>query len=130
VAENYLPAKTLMGLLLFEGEEIEKDVVKGMSMVIEAANQGYEPAKVNALTLTGELAKLGEPVAMFNAGFMCLKGWGGEWDPNTCVSLIEKAGESGHEKSVKFLASLYEKGKYGIAPDKEKAAYWSGKVQK
>ena len=129
VAENYLPAKTLLGLLLFEGKAVEQDVVKGMSMVIEAANQGYEPAKPNAVALTGELAALGEPVAMYNAAYMCLNGWGGEQDPNTCVKLLEKAAESGHEKSVKFLSSIYTKGKYGIAPDKDKAEYWDKKLE-
>ena len=129
VAENYLPAKTLLGLLLFEGKVVEKDVVKGMSMVIEAANQGYEPAKPSAVALTGELAALGEPVAMYNAGYMCLNGWGGEQDPNTCVGLLEKAAENGHVKAAKVLSSIFTKGKYGIAPDKDKAEYWNKKLE-
>ena len=127
--ENNLSAKNLLGLLYFKGEGVEQDVAKGLSMIMDAAKQGYDPAKANALALTSELAALGEPVAMFNAGFMCLKGWGGEQDPNVCVKLIEKSGESGHAKSAKFLASLYKNGKYGIPPNKEKADYWDSKIQ-
>ncbi len=129
VEENNLAAKNFLGLLYFKGQGVEQDVTKGLSMIMDAANQGYEPAKANALALTGELAALGEPIALYNAGYMCLKGWGGEQDPNTCVALIEKAAEGGHVKSAKFLASIYEKGKYGITPNMEKAEYYKAKAQ-
>jgi len=126
---SILAAKTMLGLLYFKGDGVDQDVVKGMSMIMDAAKKGYQPAKANAVALTGELAALGEPVAMYNAGYMCLNGWGGEQDPNTCVALIEKAAEGGHEKSAKFLASIYTKGKYGITPDKEKADHYGSLIQ-
>ena len=72
---------------------------------------------------------MGEPVAMYNAGYMCIKGWGGKQDPNTCVRLIEKAAEAGHVKSAKVLVGIYSKGKFGITPNKEKASYYSTLAQ-
>lgn len=98
---------------------------------MDAAYQGHENARANAVALTVELARLGEPTALYNAGIMCIKGWGGEKDPNGCVKITEKAAEAGHVKTAKVLSSIYSKGSYGIIPDQGKAAYYSNlaKVQ-
>ena len=62
---------------------------------------------------------------MYNVGYMCFKDWGGEHDNDVCLSWMENAARLGHEKSSKILTSIYENGKFGVAPDAEKAAYWN-----
>ena len=121
-----LGAKTILGAMYFKGEGVERDINKGLGMIMEAAGQGFEQAKGLAAALNKELATLGDEKAMYNVGYMCLKGWGGEQDPNMCIQWLEKAAENGHTKSAKILSQIYTDGKYGIAPNKEKATQYSG----
>lgn len=127
--ENNAEAQNLMGTLCAHGQGVEKDLTKSMSWIMKAARQGYEPAKMNAFKLCLHLGDLGDTAAMYNVGYMCLNGWGGEQDNDGCLGWLETAGKNGHAKSAKYLASIYTKGSYGITPDEEKASDWSNMVK-
>jgi TPR repeat protein len=122
---NNLEAQTLLGTLYVNGQGVEKDVTKGLSWIMKAATQGYDAAKVRALALCVVLAKDGDPKAMYNVGYMCLKEWGGKQDTNDCIEWLENAAKAGHIRSSKVLSQIYTKGMFGITPDEEKASYWS-----
>ncbi|MGD9159291.1 MAG: tetratricopeptide repeat protein [Desulfobacteraceae bacterium] len=123
--DNNLEAKKVMGVLYCRGYGVEQDIEKGLSLIMDAAALGDEGAKTIAAVMNKGFAELGDPKAMYNVGYMCMKGWGGENDPQMCVQWLEKAAENGHVKSAKVLSSIYSKGKYGISPDKEKASHYS-----
>lgn len=129
VEDNNLEAKKVMGVMYCRGYGVEQDIDKGISLIMDAAAQGDEGAKTIAAVMNKSFAELGNPKAMYNVGYMCIKGWGGEQDPNKCVQWLEKAAESGHTKSAKILSHIYKEGKYGIAPDKDKADYWNNKLE-
>lgn len=128
--ENNLAAKTLLGTMYFKGEGIDRDINKGLAMIMDAASQGYAQARFISVALNKEIADLGDVKAMYNMGYMCLKGWGGEHDSGQCIRWLEIAAGQGHEKSAKILSQIYSKGKFGIAPDADKASYWSNMVKK
>jgi hypothetical protein len=123
--EGNAEAQTLLGFLYINGEGVEKDMTKGLSWVMKAGTQGYEPARVHALNMCLELGKEGDAAAMYNVGYMCLNGWGGEQDANTCVGWLDTAAKLGHIRSGNVLSTIYTKGSFGINPDKEKASYYS-----
>ena len=126
LAEEYnAEAQFLLGSLYVNGQGVEKDDTEGMSWVMKAARQGYAEARSRALSMCLELANQGDATAMYNVGYMCLQGWGGERDPNICIGWLETAAHFGHVRSAKVLSGIYAKGKFGITPDKEKASYWS-----
>ncbi len=127
--EKNLPAQTILGLMYIKGQGVGRDFNKGLSMIMDAARQGHEQARVIAAALCIELAELGDVKAMYNAGYMCLNGWGGEYDSSKCIKWLEKAAENGHTRSAKVLSQIYTKGSFGITPDKEKASYWSNMAQ-
>ncbi len=129
VDENNAAAQTIMGTLYVKGQGVEKDATKGMSLIMKAASQGYEQARGIAAVFCRELADLGDEKAMYNMGYMCFHGWGGEQDSNSCIKWLEKAAENGHLRSAKMLYKIYSKGMFGITPDEEKASYWSNFAQ-
>jgi hypothetical protein len=118
-------AQTLLGTLYINGQGIEKDITKGLSLIMKAGAQGFEPARIGALNLCIKLGKQGNATAIYNVGYMCLNGWGGELDSNDCMQWLETAAKLGHIRSGNVLSQIYTKGLYGITPDKEKASYWS-----
>jgi TPR repeat protein len=124
-----LSAQTILGILYIRGQGVEEDFNKGLSMIMDAASQGHEQAKGLAAALCRELAHTGNVKAMYNMGYMCLKGWVGEQDPNKCIKWLEKAAEEGHIRSARVLSEIYTKGSFGITPDKEMASYWSNMAQ-
>jgi TPR repeat protein/diacylglycerol kinase len=124
VEENKLEAQTLLGTLYVNGQGVEKDLEKGLSLIMKAANHGFKDARVMALKLHIDLANQGDMTAMYNVGYMCLNRWGGERDPNVCLKWLETAAKMGHEKSEKILSRIYAKGLFGVTPDEEKATYW------
>jgi hypothetical protein len=123
--DNNAEAQFLLGSLYVNGQGVEKDDTKGVSWVMKAARQGYAEARSRAISICLDLANQGDTTAMYNLGYMCLQGWGGERDPNICIGWLERAAESGHVRSAKVLSGIYAKGKFGITPDEEKASYWS-----
>jgi hypothetical protein len=124
--ENNTEAQSLLGSLYVNGQGVEKDFDKGMAFIMKAAKQGSTPARIQAFSLYIDLAKQGVTGAMYNVGYMCLNGWGGgEYDTETCMKWMEKAGKMGHEKSAKILARIYKEGMFGVTPDEEKANYWN-----
>ena len=58
---------------------------------------------------------------------MYAKGEGVAQDPGRALELFEKAGEAGHEGSIRVLISAYEKGGLGVEKDAMRAAYWREK---
>jgi hypothetical protein len=123
--ENNAEAQFLLGSLYVNGQGVEKDDTKGLSWVMKAALQGYDEARLRALSICLDLANQGDVAAMYNVGYMCLERWGGEQDTDACIGWLESAAKSGHARSAKVLSGIYGKGKFGITPDEEKAAYWS-----
>ncbi len=123
--ENNAEAQTLLGALYVNGQGVEMDATKGLSLMMKAAKQGYEPAKIHAFKLNIDLANSGDTAAMYNVGLMCFNGWGGEHDKNVCLEWMETAGKLGHENSLTTLSKIYKEGKFGITPDQEKVTYWN-----
>jgi uncharacterized protein len=125
VEKNNVRAKALLAPLIFRGLGVDKDVNRGLAMIMDAANQGDKEAQKIAVDLNHELASDGDEKAMYNMGFMCLNGWGGEVESTQCLKWLEDAARMGHTKSAKVLANIYKNGKYGITADQNKANEWS-----
>jgi hypothetical protein len=62
---------------------------------------------------------------MYNLGYMCLHGWGGEQNTDVGIGWLEKAAKNGHDRSAEVLLGIYAEGKFGITPDEDKASFWS-----
>ncbi len=127
--KNNVRAKALLAPLIFRGAGVDKDTNKGIAMIMDAASQGDEDAKKIAVDLNHELAKNGDEKAMYNMGYMCLNGWGGEIESGQCLKWLEDAANLGHANSAKFLAHIYKNGKYGVTADQKKADEWTQKAQ-
>ena len=67
------------------------------------------------------------PEGIAGLAAMYAKGEGVAQDPARALELFEKAGEAGHEGSVRILISAYEKGELGVEKDAMRAAYWRDK---
>ncbi len=122
--EGNAAAQTRLGALYVNGQGIERDLTKGLSWIMKAAAQGDETARKIAFKLCLDLVNQGNTSVMYNLGYMCLNGWGGEYDTNVCLGWLENAGKIGHERSARMLAKIYTEGMFGITPDEEKATYW------
>jgi len=123
--ENNAEALFLLGSLYINGDGVEKDDTKGLSWIMKSARQGYDQARLRALSIYFELANQGDASAMYNLGYMCLQGWGGEQDPDVGIGWLESAAKNGHVRSAKVLSGIYAEGKFGITPDEDKASFWS-----
>ncbi len=123
--DNNAEAQNLLGALYVNGQGVEQDLTTGLSWIMKAASQGLEAARLIAFKLCLDLAKQGDTSAMYNVGYMCLNGWGGEYDTDVCLGWLEAAAKLGHEKAAKFLAKIYTEGMFNITPDETKSAYWS-----
>jgi TPR repeat protein len=126
---NNVRAKALLAPLIFRGTGVDKDTNKGIAMIMDAASQGDVDAQKIAVDLNHELASVGDEKAMYNMGYMCLNGWGGEIESGQCLKWLEDAANMGHTNSAKFLAHIYKNGKYGITADQSKAEEWTQKAQ-
>jgi beta-lactamase regulating signal transducer with metallopeptidase domain/tetratricopeptide (TPR) repeat protein len=122
--EKDVEAQTRLGVMYVNGQGVEMDLTKGLRLIMEAANQGYDMAQACALDVSMDIARTGDTGAMYNVGGMCLKGWGGEQDKALCLKWLEEAARLGHINSAEILNKIYEKGQFGIPRDKEKAAEW------
>lgn len=127
--EKNAEARMLLGDLYVNGQGVEQDFNKGLSLIMNAASQGFKPARLQAFKLCVELANQGDLAAMYNVGYMCFQDWGGEHDNDVCLRWIENAGKMGHEKSSKILARIYKEGMFGVTPDEEKSAYWNSMAE-
>jgi hypothetical protein len=123
--ENNAEAQFLLGSLYINGQGVEKDDTKGLSWIMKAARQGDAEARLRARSICLELANQGNATAMYNLGYMCLHGWGGEQDPDVGIGWLESAAKNGHDRSAKVLSEIYAEGKFRITPDEDKASYWS-----
>lgn len=122
--QGYAQSQNALGAMYVNGLGTEKDVQKGMSYILMAARQGLEIAQRNYYQLNLAEAQGGNFPALHNVGLMCLKGWGGDTDPESCIKLLETAAQYGYTKSASTLSKIYAKGKFGIAADPEKAKNW------
>jgi TPR repeat protein len=123
--QGYAKAQNAIGAMYVNGVGVEEDRQKGLSYITKAAVQGLEVAQQNAYALYYAEAQEGNIPALHNVAYMCLNGWGGEAEPQSCMKLLEVAATNGYSKSAKALATIYKKGKYGVEIDEEKAALWS-----
>jgi len=123
--ENNAEAQFLLGSLYVNGQGVKEDETEGLSWVMKAARQGYDEARLSALSICLDLANQGDATAMYNVAYMCLEGWGGEQDTDVCMKWLETAAKFGHLRSAKVLSGIYSEGKFGITPDEGKASYWS-----
>jgi hypothetical protein len=123
--EDNAEAQTILGSLYINGQGVEEDITTGLSWIMKAATQGYDVARVRALNLCMDIARQGDTAAMYNVGYMCLNGWGGEQNANDCIEWLETAAKLGHIRSGNVLSQIYSKGSFGITPDEEKASHWS-----
>jgi uncharacterized protein len=122
--QGFAKSQYALGTMYVNGQGVEKDLPKGLSYIVKAAQQGLVTAQQDAYTLYYKEAQDGNAGAFHNVAYMCLNGWAGEVNPYDCAKLLETAAQSGFTKSASALAEIYSEGKYGIKPDKEKAAYW------
>lgn len=122
--QEYAEAQNALGAMYVNGVGVEQDRQKGLSYITKAAQKGLEVAKQNAYALYYEEAQGGNIPALHNVAYMCLHGWGGEADPQSCMKLLEVAAQNGYAKSASALSKIYENGKFGVEPDEEKAKIW------
>ncbi|MBN2761902.1 MAG: sel1 repeat family protein [Bacteroidales bacterium] len=122
--QNNAEAQNMLGALYVNGQGVEIDVTRGLKLIMKAAAQGHEAARINAFRACLDLANAGDTSAMYNVGYMCLKGWGGEYESDVCLKWLENAGQFGHENSIKILIRIYKEGMFGVTPDQDKATYW------
>ena len=123
--ENNAEAQFLLGSLYINGDGVEKNDTKGLSWIMKSARQGYDQARSRALAISMYLANQGDADAMYNVGYMCLHGWGGEQNTDIGMGWLESAAKNGHDRSAKVLSEIYAEGKFGITPDEDKASFWS-----
>jgi hypothetical protein len=123
--ENNAEAQVLLGFLYINGQGVEKDDIKGLSLIMKSARQGYVEARSRAIAICLDLANQGDASAMYNLGYMYLHGWGGEQDTDIGIGWLESAAKNGHVLSAKVLSGIYAEGTFGITPDEDKASFWS-----
>lgn len=128
--QGYSLAQNLLGLMYYNGQGVKKDLDKGYKWILKAAEQGLEVAQENAYAICYDAAENDNAGAMHNLAYMCLNGWAGKQDPNSCITMLEMAAEKGFTPSFSALAKIYSEGLYGISPDHEKALYWGEKAKK
>lgn len=122
--QGYAQAQNALGAMYVNGIGVEPDAQKGLSYIVKAARQGLLVAQQNAYTIYYKEAQNGNFGAMHNVAYMCLKGWGGEADSESCMKLLEVAAQNGYTKSASALSQIYTKGMFGVEPNEEKAAFW------
>jgi TPR repeat protein len=126
--QGFADAQNAIGAMYVNGVGVEQDRQKGLSYITKAAVQGLEVAQMNAYQLYYAEAKEGNIPALHNVAYMCLNGWGGDAEPQSCMKLLEVAATNGYSKSAKALSKIYANGKYGVEADEEKAALWDNFV--
>jgi len=128
--QGYSLAQNFLGFMYYNGLGVKKDLDKGYKWILKAAEQGLEVAQENAYAIVYDAAKNDNIGAMHNLAYMCLNGWSGRKDPNSCIEILEIAAERGFAPSVSALAKIYKEGLYGISADQRKALYWGEKAKK
>ena len=78
-------AQTRLGAMYVNGQGVEQDFTLGFSWIMKAGAQGYETARRIAFKLCLNLVNQGDTTVMYNLGYMCLNGWGGEYDTHVCM---------------------------------------------
>lgn len=120
-------AQNAVGAMYVNGVGIDEDANKGLEWILKAANQGWPEARENAFQLYYRDAKVGNAGAMHNVAYMCLHGWSGEQDPQSCIKFYELAAERGYAPSAEALGQIYKQGLFEILADDAQAETWAAR---
>ena len=121
-------AQNSLGGMYVRGWGVEKDVNEALRWLWKAARQDHVQAQRNVYAIYLNEAQHGDAEAMHNVATLCLNGWGGGQNPDACLKWYESAAEKGMDASCVSLAQAYEKGLFGIRPDRQKAQYWKSRI--
>lgn len=133
-------AQNELGVMYFEGKDVEQDYSKAAEWFLKAANQGHANAQRylgymyyhgkgveqdygKAAEYWRKAAEQGNAVAQFNLGYVYDSGEGVEQDYAKAAEWYEKAAAQGHKRAQYNLATMYEEGA-GVSQDYAKAAEW------
>jgi TPR repeat protein len=117
------------------------DVIGAMQHYRAAADAGSSEAKVRlawildqsednegALRLYTEAAAEGNAAGQFGLAEMYANGEGVRRDLRRAVDLFQSAAANGHTQSMAVLAAAYDEGSLSLAPDPERAQYWTDRL--
>ncbi len=133
-------AQNELGVMYFEGKDMEQDYGKAAKWFLKAAGQGHANAQrylgfmhyhgkgvaqdyEKAAEYWKKAAGQGDAVAQFNSGYIYDSGEGVEQDYAKAAEWYKKAAAQGHKRAQYNLAAMYEAGE-GVEQDYGKAAEW------
>ena len=137
-------AQNDLGVMYFEGKDIEQDYEKAAEWFLKAAKQGNGNAQrylgymyyhgkgveqnyEKAAEYWRKAAEQGIAVAQFNLGYIYESGEGVPRDYAKAAEWYKKAAAQGHKRAQYNLATMYEEGE-GVEQDYGKAAAWFEKA--
>ena len=107
-------------------------ILPGMAMA-DKFIEGFQAAEGHeyqqAMKKWENIAKKGDPKALFMLGMMYHSGIAGQQDEKTAVILYKKAAEAGNLVAQEYLAVGYKEGWFGLKKDSKKAKYWEKKLK-
>ena len=116
-SQGNMNAQTFLGIMFYEGRGIAKDDDKAIYWLQKAANQGDALASEYLQKIADEQ---NDPEKLFERGLTYAK----QKNPQQALSLIQKAAEQGHEKSLYFLIFLHKE-----IQNYNQAFYWAKKLR-
>ncbi len=84
--------------------------------------------KVGAARWYRRAARRGDRDAQYELGFKLLLGGGIPHRPSLGVQLMADAAAHGYAEPMRVLADCFGVGKFGVAVDPERAAYWRSRL--
>lgn len=133
-----------MALCYLEGQNVESDTVKGMDLMMRAADAGYAPAQLamyQSLSTGSFIQKdvvlaqaylqmaldQNAPDALFTKAQLVLEGNGFDEDETDPYDLIQRAALGGSASAMWYLAECYATGQ-GVEQDQAKADEWTARA--
>ena len=133
-----------MALCYLEGQNVEADAVKGMDLMMRAADAGYAPAQMamyqslSTGTFVEEDRILAQaylqmaldqnaPDALFTKAMLILEGNGYDDNEADPYALIQQAAQGGSAQAMWYLADCYATGN-GMPQDQAKADEWTARA--
>lgn len=125
--KGYVPAPHSLGKVYYRGNRIKGKQQKGLSMILQAAQQEFIPALQYLMGISPESAfdilermskkedADGEVYSMLSRFY--LNGVKVDKDEQKGLELIEKAADKGDTDAIHDLAIIYEFGQYGVEKD-------------
>jgi len=118
-------AQNIFATLLYNGIGVKKaDPDTAIKWFTQAANQGYEPAAVNLISIYEGEIKNKNFRAYHGLALLYLQGIGVKQDTKKAIEYLEKAAFDGVTESRKVLYEVYSKGLFGVPKNDEKANVW------